>query len=58
MGEEAVGKGSEITTNENELELELESKYFKTRLGKIWIVVHANKLHIFNFFIQVLFVHN
>ncbi len=35
MGEEAVGKGSEITTNENELELELESKYFKTRLGKI-----------------------
>jgi hypothetical protein len=57
MGEEASGKGNEITTNENELEL--ESKYFKTQSSKIGVVVRVNKLHILNFFcIQVLFVHN
>jgi hypothetical protein len=28
MGEEATGKGNEIATNENELKVELESKYF------------------------------
>ncbi len=59
MGEEATRKGNEITTNENELKVELESKYFKARSCKIGIVVHANKLHIFNLFlIQILFVHN
>ncbi len=31
MGEEVAGKGNEITTNENELKVEFESKYFKTR---------------------------
>jgi len=29
VGEEVVGKGNEIATNENELKVELESKYFK-----------------------------
>jgi hypothetical protein len=52
-------EGNEISTNENELKVKLESKYFKARLGKIGIMVRANKLHILNFFlIQVLFVHN
>jgi hypothetical protein len=49
MGEEASGKGNEITTNENELEL--ESKYFKTQSSKIGVVVRVNKLHILNFFV-------
>jgi hypothetical protein len=31
VGEEVVGKGNEIATNENELKVELESKYFKAR---------------------------
>jgi hypothetical protein len=31
MGEEVAGKGNEIATNEYELKIELESKYFKAQ---------------------------
>jgi len=31
MGKEVAGKGNEIGTNENEVKVELESKYFKAQ---------------------------
>jgi hypothetical protein len=33
-----------MTTNGNRLMVEFESKNFKVRLGKIGVVVHANKM--------------
>ncbi len=33
-----------MTTNGNKLTIQFESKNFKVRLGKIGVVVHANKM--------------
>jgi len=44
MVEEATKKNKEVATNRNGLGVELESKNSKARLGKIRVLVHANKM--------------
>ncbi len=44
MVEEAIEKGKEVATNRNGLGIELKLKNSKAWLGKIEVVMHANKM--------------
>jgi hypothetical protein len=42
--EETTGKGKGVATNKNEFGVEFKSKNSKVQLGKIEVVVRANKM--------------
>jgi hypothetical protein len=44
MKEETINMSKGVTTNKNGLGVELNSKNFKARLGKIGVVVNASKV--------------